>query len=341
MHTLAFTKMAMAMASAPGNLGEAADIAAQRWGAESAAAKATKAAIAATSTDTFATGLADDYGRAVAEFIALVRSKTIIGRLEGIRRVPADVKYLVQSGTASGSWVAEGKPMPLTSHAFVRKSLSLLKVAALTVQTEELLDSPDSADIIQADLVRAVAEAVDAAFIDPDNAGVAGEKPASVTNGVTPALIGAFDNTDIGTALADWPGDWDYLTFIAHPELVAFHDADTFPGFNVRGEGNIKGAKLITSTAVPKDASGGHQLIALDASAIAYTALDTAAQIKASHQGTLEMLDGSLTQDGTTGTGAALVSLWQNNLVAIAALLHENWRVERADTVRLLNTVGS
>jgi len=339
-----FAKMLTAMGSAPGSMGNAAEEAARRWGPESKAAKGLKAAVLAGTTDNWGSPLIGDYAEPVAEFVSLVHERTIPGRLlESLRRVPARTPYLAQSSGATGNWVAQAQPMPISALSLTRQTLSPLKVTAAVLQSEELFASPDGERIIIEDLVGAVADATDLAFIDSDNAGVADEKPASITYGVTATDVGtdmtAVDEADLATALADWPGDFRTAAFVAHPELIMTLPNLSFPSLDARTGGNIKGIPMIPSRQVPKDSGGKHQLVILDAAAIAYTSDPAATQVRSSHQGAIEMLDSGLTQDPPTGS--SLVGLWQNNLVAIAALLWQNWAVERDGTVVILNTTGA
>lgn len=331
--------MALALAAAPDNIGEAAEVAAARWGAESRTARALKSAIAAAGTGNWGGPLIGDYAEAVAEFVGLVREQTIVGRLQGLRRVPPNTAYLAQVSGATGNWVAEGAAMPISAMSFTRQTLGLLKVTAVAVQTRELMASPDAETTIRDDLVRAVAAASDAAFINPTNAGVAGETPAAVTYGAPQADIAAalFD-ADYGSTLSVFTGDWSRAFWIAHPEWLANINSMEHPNCGPRG-GELRGLPVIPSSAVPVDSNGFRQVILIDPTAIAYASADGAAQLKATRQGSIEMVDTAPTGDTLAPTGGTdYVSVWQTNCVALAALLWENWRVERDGAVVVLNT---
>jgi hypothetical protein len=58
-----------------------------------------------------------------------------------------------------------------------------------------------------------------------------------------------------------------------------------------------------------------------------------------SREASLEMKNSDLAQDGLTGTGTQLVSLWQNNLVGLRAERTINWRRRRATAVAYLTAV--
>jgi hypothetical protein len=59
--------------------------------------------------------------------------------------------------------------------------------------------------------------------------------------------------------------------------------------------------------------------------------------VDASDQASLEMLDSSMVQDGTAGTGTSLVSLWQNGLVGILAQREITWKLRRSTAVQYIS----
>lgn len=331
-----FARMVIAKAIGQNNNAEAAGFAAARWGEASAPARLLKAAVSAGSTGDPDFGpLSGEYGSAATEFIALVRQRSIIGRLSGLRRVPLHVPILLQTGGIEGSWVKEGRPIPLSKMVFERTTMDVLKIAAMTVITEELLTTSDPAaeQLIRADLVRALAEGSDGAFIDPANAGVPEEQPASVTHGLTAITSTGDFKSDLDRLVAGFPGDLSAAFLVGKPELLVQISGAEFPNVGARG-GEIAGIPTLASEGVP-NAGGQYQLALIDPTGIVYTADDAAADVRVSRQGTIEMSD-TPTNDGVTGAGSNQVSLWQNNCVAVAGLMRENWRVERPGSVRLL-----
>ena len=52
------------------------------------------------------------------------------------------------------------------------------------------------------------------------------------------------------------------------------------------------------------------------------------------------MLDSSLVQDGTAGTGASLVSLWQSNLLGLRAEREITWKKRRTAAAAYLSPVA-
>jgi hypothetical protein len=119
------------------------------------------------------------------DFIELLRPATILGKIPGLRVVPFNTKVPSQTGGGSYGWVGEMKPKPLTKLAFASVALGITKVAGIVVLTEEVirLSNPSAEKLVRDDMVAGIAQFLDAQFIDPAVAAVAGVNPASITNG--------------------------------------------------------------------------------------------------------------------------------------------------------------
>jgi hypothetical protein len=335
---VSLAQIVIAKALAHEQADNAAVVAATRWGEGSRAARVLKAAVSAGATSNWGGELVPEYAAAVAEFVAAVRERSIIGNLP-LRRVPQRTPILTQGAKAEASWVAEGAPAPLTSMSFSRDTIDLLKVIALAVVSEELLNSadPNAESTITADLVRAVADASDAAFIDPTNAGVAGEQPASITNGLTPVAAAGTFKADLGALIDGYEGDLTAAYLIARPELLLALSGTDWPNVGVRG-GELGGMPVIASRNLPLDNTGKHQVVLVDPTGVFYAADEAQAEIKTSRQGAIQMLDNP-TNNAVTPTATTLVSLFQTNAVAVGAMMRENWQVARPGAVRLLTGV--
>lgn len=317
---------------------DAADWAARQWGRDLKPAAYTKAAIGAQSSDS---PLSGDVRQAAAEFIELVRSETILGRLQGMRRVPSDTAFLKQTGTTQANWVGEGQPMPISNATFERDNISLLKIAALTVSTIELLEAPGAEMALRDDLVRVTAEAMDLAFIDPANAGVTDRTPASITNGLTPVASTASDadgyRSNLSKMIAQFEGDLGRAVLVGRPQLfVQMHSAD-YPNIGARG-GELAGLPAFASKGLPNDANGNYRLALIDPGEIIFTGMQNA-EVKISEAGTIEM-DSNSTSDALAGTGTNQVSLFQANAKAIAAMIAANWERQRDNSVVLLDGIA-
>ncbi len=274
-----------------------------------------------------------------AEFWALVEQDSIVGRLYGLRRVLFNVRMQQTTEGFIAYWVGGGKAKPLSKAAVEGDTLRPLKVAVVTALTREFLRhaSPASEERFRVDMVRAIAEAIDAAFIDPSNAGVADVQPASITNGVTPLSSAGDPATDLAALIAAFTGDFSTASFVTDPttaaQIALARDAAggfLFPDCGPRG-GSLLNIPLVVSRSSPRDSSGG--LLALvDAAGIAYGA--EGVRNLASDQATLEMTD-----DGTAGP-VNQVSMWQTNSTAILSEAAVNWKVARAGAVEYISGVS-
>jgi HK97 family phage major capsid protein len=146
-----------------------------------------KAAIAAGTTSDSAWAAPLAYASNVAaEFVALERAQSILGRINA-RRVPFNCRFgRVQLGT-SVAWVRQGGPLPVTDADFDTVTLGITKVGGVAIVTRELAESssPAAAAVLSADLAASSAAFMDRQLIDPDVAAVANESPASITHGLS------------------------------------------------------------------------------------------------------------------------------------------------------------
>lgn len=347
---LAFTRSIIARAATGGeDLKTAIAYASARWGADSKPVQILKAEVPAMATGSHSDLLTNGD---VAEFVSLVRDRSIIGRLAGLRRRPSKTRIITELTGATAGWVAEGKAIKLVNQTFDQIFTETMKVAAILVVTDELLRSLDpSAELgIRNDLVNAVSEAIDSSFLNPSNAGTAGEEPASVTYGVDPVsnAPGAMDDVreSFAALTANFGGDLESAVVVARPELLVAINAFSFGPFGAnvgaRG-GTIAGIPAIPSKGLPLDAGGKQQLVLIDPTGIIYIADDAATQVAVSRHATIEMLDSNLTGDSIAvvpGTAASTVGLWQTNSVAIRALAYQNWNVARTDSVAVMDGIA-
>lgn len=304
-----FTRTIMALAVTK-NREAAANYASHRFGEESLQARVLKAAVGAV--DTLSTGGGAElagWNATVAEFFGMVRERTIYGQMTGLRAVPFDVRLINTVTGLTAYWVGEGAPAPVSAATYAEDDLEPRKCVAISVVTDDLLNSsnPAAERAIREDLITAVSGAIDLTFIDPTNAGSAGVKPASVTNGITGTASTGDPEDDIAQLLASFSGDLSQAYFVGSPLTLATMNSIHRPNVGARG-GEIAGIPAIASTAAADN------LALLDASAIALGEGDTV--INTSRQGTLEMLDNP-TNNAATPTATTQVSLFQNNSAAI------------------------
>ena len=306
-----------------------------------------KAAVAAGSTTSADFTALIDPAMMTGEFIDLLRPNLIVSRMSQVRNVPMNIKMpRATTGTTSG-WVGEGKPAPVTNAAFSDLTIGEHKLGAIAVFTEELLrrSEPSAEALVRDDLIATVVTAIDVAFIDQANAGVAGAKPASVANAATTAATAgttaAHVRTDVkaaylNAATANQP--LASAVWVMHPAtalaLSMMVNATTslreFPGVDFVTGGTFEGLPVIISTNVPGSGVAGYDVILAVQNEILLA--EGGLSIDASREASLEMSDAP-TNNSTTPTATTLVSLWQSGSVAIKAIRGITWARRRPTAV--------
>lgn len=266
----------------------------------------------------------------------VVLESSIIGRLPNLRRVPTNVRLITPNDQARGYWIGQAKPIPMSKVTLLGSALATRKVACIVVVSDDALEarSVQVERVIEADFRRALSVTLDEAFIDPNNAGVAGEMPASVTNGVTPIVGSGNPTADLAALVAAFDGDLTSAAFVTDPvtaaQIALWRDsggAAPFPDCGPAG-GSLLNLPLLTSRASPRDSSGG-SLALIDGSGIAASlgGLETGF----TNEAMLEM-DDTPTGEGFTPTAASAtpILLYQLGVTGIKTVLHVNWEAQRA-----------
>lgn len=356
-----FARFAMCIAASKGNYMAAEAMARSRYPEDSHMHEVIKAAVAAgTTADANWAGNLVQYQNLIEPFIDLLRARTILGQfgqngIPELDRVPFKVRVFSATSDGDAYWVQEGKPKPLSKSAFGTSTLDHNKVATIQVLTqEEVRFSTPSAEVrVRNAMLNAVAKRIDLDFVDPANAGTANTKPASITNGVAALTPSGTTADDARTDLAALLGA--FVTNLYDPlDIVLIMSGTTalalslmrntlgnreFPDLTVRG-GFLEGFPVVVSQHLASLGSPSTgMIVALSAKDI-LLADDGQVVIDASDQASLEMLDGSLVQDGTVGTGASLVSLWQSNLLGLKAERFITWKKARTTAVAYLSPVA-
>lgn len=345
-----FTRYAMALAASKGNLMQAVEIARKNWHDSTPEVEnVLKAAVSAgTTTDSAWAKPLVEYQNLASEFIELLRPQTIIGRIDGLRRVPFNVKMPSQTSGSTVGWVGEGKPKPVSALAFDTVQLGFSKAAGIVVLTDELVrfSNPSAEQLVRSDLIAQMSQFLDHDFIDPDKAASANVSPASVTNGITPVtasgttaddlradvkkLFGNFISKNLSPAGAVW---------VMRPTLALSIGLMTnslgqpeFPGIGMNG-GTFFGLPVIVSENIPANAGSGSpvtgdgdRIVLIKASEI-LLADDGGVTLDASREASLQL------DSAPTAGAQSLVSLWQNNMVAIRAEREINWARRRNEAV--------
>jgi len=305
----------------------------------------------------WAEDLVGDETSVYADFAEYLRPMTIVGKfgqgnIPNLRRVPFRTPLIGQTGGGQAYWVGEGRPKPLTAFDFNRTTLDELKVATISVVTEELLrkSSPSADAILRDALAAAVAERIDIDFIDPDKAAAAGVSPASITNGVVAIASSGNDadaiREDIRALMATFvaannpPTSAVFIMSSANALAVSLMrnplGQQEFPGITMNG-GTLEGIPVIVSEYFAPVSAGG--FVALVNASDIYFADEGGVMVDVSREASLQMLDNP-TNDVVTPTATSMVSMWQTNSVAFRAERILNWAKRRTSAVALLDEVN-
>jgi hypothetical protein len=332
---LVFTRLAIAMASTRGYRAEAHDFAARTWGPGSRPATILKAAVTAGTLggDSWASEVAGDFRAAAVEFFGVVAERSIVGRMAGLRRTPLRVRGITALSGAVASWAGEAAPKAVTALDFDAETLAPLKLLAICVLTNELVAAaaegdPDAEAAVRRDLLRAVVDELDRAFIDPANTGVPGEQPASITSGVG-ALMSADDpRTDLRALVAGFDGDLATAYLIMPPSIATGLCSRDHPFVGARG-GEAATIPVLTSRRAPPGT-----MVLADADSVAFGARE--ARLDVSGQTVLQF---ESAPDDPVSASTVLKSLWAENLVGLKVERAVNWRLCRAGAVTVVEGV--
>jgi HK97 family phage major capsid protein len=315
--------------------------------------KANEVAAGSTLTGNWAATLVGEETGMFADFAEYLRPSTIIGKfgtggIPSLRSVDFRVPLISQTGGGDSYWVGEGLPKPLTSFTFARTTMEPTKIANIAVLTEESLraSSPKADGVVAQGLRDALVAGQDMAFIDPANGGTPNIKPASITNGADTVASTGDDADAIRTDVraifqkfidADNPpesGVWIMSTAnaLALQMLMNPLGQPEFAGVTMRG-GTFEGMPVIASRYAGP-------IVALANASDIYEADEGAISVDMSREASLEMKNASLTSSAVTGVGAALVSMFQTNSVAIRAERTINWMRRRDSAVAYLTGVS-
>ncbi|KRS17525.1 phage major capsid protein [Roseovarius indicus] len=309
-----------------------------------------------STSSNWAADLVGDETSVYADFVEYLRPMTIVGKfgadgVPALRTVPFRTPLISQTAGGSAYWVGEGAPKPLTALDFSRTTLDELKVATISVVTEELLrkSSPSADAVLRDSLAAAVAEKIDQTFIDPAVSASAGVSPASITNGVSATTS---TGNDADAIREDIRALW--ATFVAanNPPTTAAYVMSSstalalslmqnplgqpeFTGINMRG-GTLLGVPVIASEYLSAVSAGGY--VALVNASDIYFGDEGGVNVDMSREASLQMLDNPT--NNVDGTATSMVSMFQTNSVAFRAERILNWSKRRSSAVALLDEVN-
>lgn len=322
-------------------------IAEKRWGRTNPTlVRVIKTAVAGGGTDSGEWGaeLVAADTRFTGDFISLLTAKTVFDKL-GLREIPANVMIKGQDGAATGYWVGQSKPIPVSAQSFSNVSLTEMQVGAIAVVSNALLrnSTPAAEMLIRDQLVDASSQRVDGTFLS--NAALAsGVSPAGILNGL---VAGSSAGTDADGLRADIKAL--YASFIAaknasglklvmNPALAKAIQLLTnalglaeFPGITQDG------GTLLGDTVVTGDNVNASHIILLKPSDI-YRIGDTGIQVSISREAMIEMDDTPTgASDTPVGASTAMVSMFQSESTALKVVRQVNFQLRRAGAVAYIN----
>lgn len=264
-----------------------------------------------------------------SEFVELVRARAILGRVTNFADIPFNVRMVTQTGGSTVNWVGETAVKPVSELAFDEAEVNHDKMAGIVVLSNELvrLSTPKAVGIVQADLVKQIAQFMDEQFFDPTIT-VSAARPASITNGVSsPAATGTDGDAlrhDFNIALATFDTVGTENVHIATTPalargislLVNAMGTSEFPTMTPNG-GSLLGYPVLVSGNIPS----GH-VIFFKSDEI-WLADDGRVRLDASNQATIDMAGGS----------SPNFSLWQRNCTGILAEREITWKKRRSSGV--------
>ncbi len=342
----AFTRMCIALAAGHGDSFKAMERA-KTWNDSTPEVELmVKAAVAAGSTtDSTWAGPLVVVQPLVNEFLELLRPRTLLGRIPGLRRVPFNVSVPSQTTGGTYSWVGQNKPKPVTKADYATVTLTFAKAAGIIVLTEELvkLSTPSAEGMVREEMIAGMGQFLDTQFVDPTVAAVSNVNPASITNGASTAaasgVTGAAAKADLAASVAVFTAAgiplegsvWlmsDSNAFGLGLSMNALGQP-LFPGVGQTG-GSIFGIPIIVSNNV------GNRVILVHAPSILY-ADDGGVSIDVSREASVQM---DSTPTDTVDATTVYVSLWQRNLVGLKAERFITWTRARTAAVRYISAAA-
>jgi hypothetical protein len=235
--------------------------------------------------------------------------------------------------TIPAEWLGEGLAIPVKAGTTAPgKTLLPFKLAVISTLTGEMIRSSNAEAIVTDTLRKSVAPAIDAALFS-NAAGVPGQKPPGILNGVapltastaTPLVVAmAQDLAALGAAVAQFAGNGRIL-FAAAPRQALF--------------ANIAAANLpspiLMSNSIPDKS-----VIAVASPAIA-SVIESTPRVDSS----LEVLlhEETNAQPIVTAAGAVATpvrSVWQTDSAAIRLILPISWTVRNLAAVAWMSAVS-
>jgi HK97 family phage major capsid protein len=263
---------------------------------------------------------------------------------------PSGVSIPVVTGRMSAGWVDEAGQKPASEGSMSLKSISPKKLAAIAVVSAEVVRANPGGyvDLIRPQIAEAFALAFDAAALHGtstpfsqylDQTSKAAEIGAHTGSegGVWQDLVTALDLlVSDGKKLTGWA-----LDDVVEPNLLGSVDGNGRPIF--ADLGNDQRENTVSQAARPGRLMGRTSWMSdTVATTDKTTVVGYGGNWRQAAWGAVGGITYDISTQATVTVGGELVSLWENNLVAIRAEAEYGWLVnDVASFVRLTNATGS
>lgn len=276
----------------------------------------------------------------------------------GQLKIPRRNRVVRAQGDLRGSFIGEGKPIPVRQGSFGAITLLPHKFGVISTFTREIAahSTPAIEALIREGILEDSAIAIDEALLDDVAADAI--RPAGLLNGVTPtpgAAGGDIDAivADLKALLAPFvaANAADRLVMLMNDSNVfklqwAMTPVGTYPFRDQINQGNFGGVPVIKSTHVPLNT-----LIMLRAADFA-SASDDTPEFDVSDQATIHEDDGGYPDTNALNPGTVLPivdgagtaakpvrSLWQTASIGVRMLQDLDWAMRRPDMVSVVENI--
>lgn len=264
-------------------------------------------------------------------FINLAAERSVIGRLQNLRKIPFNTRVTKITSGALAYWSGETKLRPLSKAALAGETLPPLTLSAITTVTQESFSNPGAEPILKKDLVDATSGVLDQTFLS-DDGGIEGRRPGGVVFGAPSVNATGNIADDLAALLSIFTGDLETATIITTPSaavrlaIAAGGNPQILVGPN---GGTLFGFPVLTTRHIDPS-SNGDRLIIIDAAGV--TANYGGIGFSKSTAATLAMSD-------TPEEEPEMVSLFQTNTIGLLTKIEANWNVSRAGAVAVLEGI--
>jgi HK97 family phage prohead protease len=231
--------IAKALAAKGGETG----FAAARWGDQSEVARYIKAAVGAMSAGPDATGALTAGAISRDYFVQAVFSRSILGQLQGLMRVPAITRINVETEPTAAAFFGAGTQCPAAQGAFGVQLADNRRIGVISVISQELMLATDDGaeSAVTGILQRALSRGLDSAFVG-----------SQTRDNVSPAGLAsiAAQASSFAAGVEAFTGDLTMASVLVNPRTAITLRSPTETQITAQG-GMYGGLPAIASVAVP------------------------------------------------------------------------------------------